>query len=244
VFVYTDSADGVYEGDNTHANLVQSAGVISVAPQVFADLTVTGVTAPEGGAVGQQLFPAMECGQYRECWGPTPVNQWYDAVVLSQDAIYGNGDDRVLGRFLHDGALNRADSYTGSGSVTLPTDVGGDYSLFVVTDIYNWVYEFSYENNNGSSPAALTVNSPDLVIDAVSAPATAAVGRQTTITWTGATSGMRPPPTRGSTTMSFSVEMPPMATTTTGSSAPSGISARSAPGISIPVAAASPCPVM
>jgi hypothetical protein len=28
-----------------------------------------------------------------------------DEVVLSQDATYGNGDDRVITQFLHNGAL-------------------------------------------------------------------------------------------------------------------------------------------
>ena len=196
VFVSTDSTDAVYEGSNTHANLAQSAGTITVAPAVFADLSVTDAISPASAVVGQAIFVQWEVANTDNAWATTPVSQWYDRVVLSQDTTYGNADDRVLGQFLHEGTLNRGEGYTGSGTVTIPTEVSGPYWLFVATDATNGVYEFSYEDNNISSPLPISLSGPDLVVESVSTPANAQFGQPIDVTWTVRNSGNAP--TQGS----------------------------------------------
>ena len=196
VFVAIDSTDAVYEGSDTHANLAQSAGTITMAPAVFADLSVTEAISPTSAVVGQAILVQWEVANTDNAWAATPVSQWYDRVVLSQDATYGNADDRVLGQFLHEGTINRGEDYPGSGTVTIPTEVSGPYWLFVATDATNAVYEFSHEDNNLSSPLPISLSGPDLVVESVSASATAQFGQPIDVTWTVRNNGNAP--TQGS----------------------------------------------
>ena len=114
----------------------------------------------------------------------TLASQWYDRIILSTDATYGNADDVYVGQFLHNGAVASGAGYTGSGTVTMPTGLHGGSSLFVVTDIYNHVAEFPNESNNVSAPIALGLTAPDLVVDAVTAPATGQFGQSLDVSWT------------------------------------------------------------
>jgi len=52
--------------------------------------------------------------------GAGRTGSWTDQVVLSTDGILGNGDDRVIGEFVHNGALAQGASYTQNQRILLP----------------------------------------------------------------------------------------------------------------------------
>ena len=167
VIVTTDVDDSVYEYDDTHSNTAVSDTTITVAPAAFADLTVKTFAPPAEAGAGSQVQLSWTVENTVNAWAATPVDQWYDSVVLSQDDIYGNGDDRDLGSFVHNGALGIGQTYDGAGTVTIPTGIVGPYHLFLVTDVGNAVYEFTHEGNNASSASDIQVTLPDLTIGAV-----------------------------------------------------------------------------
>ncbi|MDH7498796.1 MAG: CARDB domain-containing protein, partial [candidate division NC10 bacterium] len=184
VFVFTDATDTVYEQDNTHSNLARSEGTITIASAAFADLTVSEVTAPSSAVVGEPILVQWVAANTDNAWGATPASQWYDQVVLSQDEIFGNADDRALGEFLHAGPVNRSQTYSGSATVSIPSNLNGRYYLFVSLDSRNSVYEYSYGGNNLSAPLAVDITGPDLVVESVVAPASAQFGQAIDISWT------------------------------------------------------------
>ncbi|HUW30400.1 MAG TPA: CARDB domain-containing protein, partial [Planctomycetota bacterium] len=147
LFVFTDAGNAVYEYTDTHANLTD-AGIVNVAPGPFADLQVTAAAGPESIRTGGQISVSWTVENSVNAWVATPQTAWYDAIVLSTDAIQGNGDDRSITSFHHSGALGIGASYDRTETVTIPSNISGRFYLFVVTDLYNHVAEFIYENNN------------------------------------------------------------------------------------------------
>ena len=184
IFVFTDVGNAVYEYTNTYSNLAVASGTINIAPAPFADLVVDNITAPASTVIGEQIHVTWSVTNTSNAWAATPVNEWYDSIVLSQDNICGNSDDRNLGQILHNGSLSIGDTYSGEGTVTIPSNVKGTYNLFVVVDAINQVYEFSYEGNNTSVRSQIQITTPDLMVDSVSAPANSEFGQNIDVTWT------------------------------------------------------------
>ena len=109
--------------------------------------------------------------------GSTRPNEtaWTDRVYLSDNGVLDTSTDTLLGSFPHNGGLAAGASYTQSQSLMLPVGISGPYTLFVVTDATNSVFEGPGQSNNVSSQP-LTVNltpPPDLQVGDISAPASA-----------------------------------------------------------------------
>jgi RHS repeat-associated protein len=81
----------------------------------------------------------------------TVESAWNDRVVLSTNAILGDGDDMSLGIFPHYGNLNPGSSYTVNQTVQLPDGINGDYYLIVESDSGNAVTEFLLEGDNATA---------------------------------------------------------------------------------------------
>jgi len=56
--------------------------------------------------------------------------------------------DWLLGTFYHRGVLPVDASYTTKRAVTLPHAIFGNFSILVITDVYNYVYEHNDEDDN------------------------------------------------------------------------------------------------
>ncbi|NLS91835.1 MAG: hypothetical protein GXX96_06600, partial [Planctomycetaceae bacterium] len=184
IFVYTDFGDVVYEYNNTFANVAVAAGTMAVAPRPFADLSVTSITAPATANVGGQLALEWTVINSNDAWSATLMSSWHDRVVLSRNATYGDGDDRSVATVSHQGPLAIGESYTTDATVELPANMSGWGHLFVVTDVYNRVFEFQFEGNNASGPSAIEILAPDLVIQASLAESEARFGDAVTVDWT------------------------------------------------------------
>ena len=124
LFVVTDIHNDVAEYPNEGNNVSAPAAVSFTGP----DLVVAGVTAPANAQPGQAVGLTWTVSNIGSVG--TLASQWYDRIVLSTDDTYGNADDIYVGQFLHDGAVASGAGYTGSGTVTMPTNVTGAYSLF------------------------------------------------------------------------------------------------------------------
>jgi subtilase family serine protease len=112
-------------------------------------------------------------------------SQWTDRLMLSTNAVAGDADDVTVISFVHNGVLAPNAEYSDSRTVTLPSNLDGHYYLFVRTDVLNQVAEFQGETNNVSALAPIDVAIPyaDLVVEAVSAPATALSGDPIQVSW-------------------------------------------------------------
>src|SRR4029078_7725895 len=82
------------------------------------------------------------------------TQHWIDRVILSADAIAGNGDDLVIGEFAHDGPLDSTHGYVESRTLTLSPSFQGREHVFVRTDATGVVFENGAEANNVAGAAA------------------------------------------------------------------------------------------
>jgi len=116
---------------------------------------------------------------------------WYDAIYLSNDAIY-DVTDIYMGAALNTSALNASQSYSQSASITLPNGISGNFYIFVVTDVYNYTVETSNNNNSTRDTGKMAVTltpPPDLIVTNVTRPATAFSGATANVTYTIKNSG-------------------------------------------------------
>ncbi|MEX2214849.1 MAG: Ig-like domain-containing protein [Phycisphaeraceae bacterium] len=109
-------------------------------------------------------------------------------MILSLDTIPGNFGDIVLGRFDNPQALAAGENYSQSRTFTLPTDLTGQFHVFVVTDEGQEVFENGLEANNIGEAAAIMDVMPiafaDLVVSNISVPATVGSGQTMTVLFT------------------------------------------------------------
>lgn len=116
---------------------------------------------------------------------------WSDRLVLSQNQVYGDGDDIEVGVFPRNAALLSGAFYTVTGPASLPQGLVGDYFLLARTDIADEVDELVLENDNTlATPATFPVSLapyPNIVVQSlgVTGPASDVF----TINWTLANTG-------------------------------------------------------
>jgi RHS repeat-associated protein len=193
-----DSRNDVFELDNAN-NVFASDAAITINSQP-ADLVVTEVSAPTAAQAGNSLrisWTVMNQGV-----GYSSAEQWTDSVILSHDAVLGNGDDVWIGNFTHTGLLQAGQTYSNSALVSLPGYLSGQYQLFVVTDAYNQVYEAGQEHNNarllgvgvdgrpGSGIQTQAQPTADLQVASVTAPLSAASGDLLTVSYAVVNAGL------------------------------------------------------
>jgi len=189
VIVQADAGGQVFELDRSN-NVGVAAAPVAVTFQP-ADLVVQpgSVTAPAAAAAGGTLqmgYTVQNVGS-----GATVATVWRDRIVLSGDAVLGNGDDIILDTVVHTSGLAANAVYAARAvPVRIPLFVApGNYTLFVVADVANEVFEYpaGAEANNASAGLPITISrtTADLQVAAVGVDkATVTSGDTLTVSWT------------------------------------------------------------
>lgn len=187
--VRTDVNNTVNEEVETN-NL--SSRPITLNVPLLPDLRVSNVQAPDEGFGGSQILVSWTVTNHGDGAVPSAESTWSDTIILSRDAIL-DGSDRVIGTRPRIGAIAAGAAYSVNNfSVNLPLDAVGEYYVFVQTDAFSQVYEFTNENNNSDhdrtepgSPLNVLGTPPDLTIStAVAAPPSIVAGQSLTASFT------------------------------------------------------------
>ncbi len=121
--------------------------------------------------------------------GPSP-SQWVDRILLK--SIEGL-DSVEIGRVTQSGSLAAGQAVARNANVGLPAFMQGQYVISIQTDYNRVVTECGVgEDNNttDSDPFSATNNLPDLIVDAITAPATpVTAGQNFLVEWTGRNAG-------------------------------------------------------
>ncbi|HEY6816092.1 MAG TPA: CARDB domain-containing protein, partial [Croceibacterium sp.] len=192
VTVFTDRAAGgggatvreVATGYNAEGNNTASVEA-EVTESLYPDLAAVIVTAPAAAMGGGTITVSWEVSNTGGVAADV-AGGWVDRVVLSSDAVVGNGDDLVLANVARSMVLAAGGKYTASSQVVLPGDIGGQYRLFVVADAGQALVEPDTRADNTSTGSAITITSkaPNLVADAVFGPSGTVSGGETfTVSW-------------------------------------------------------------
>src|SRR5581483_5407871 len=172
LFVRTDTYQQVFEVDRDN-NLGHSQQRVQIQSQP-ADLLVAALSGPvtvESGKKIQLNWTVTNAGS-----GDTITNVWSDNVFVSTSNTFSNA--LFLGYVPHTGLLNVGESYSATGTFTVPLALTGTLYFFVVTDAGARVYEGAREDNNISAPWRIeaTRQLADLQVTALSGPAEAQAG--------------------------------------------------------------------
>lgn len=190
VIVVTDIYNNVNEGTGEGNNTAVSATPVHINLSDPPDLQVESIVPNfSSGYSGQPLGITWKVANKGN--GQTVPSYWADSIYLSQDQVLNTTTDYHLGTYYHYGTLNGGDSYPETQLVTIPWIEAGNYTIFVVTDIYKNVFEHIWENNNTASiPIEIRyVQPPDLEMQQVTAPAAGSSGRPVGVSWTVANNG-------------------------------------------------------
>jgi subtilase family serine protease len=169
--ILTLSPDPAYiiSGSDTAVVTIQS-------DELLSDLTISSLTVPSGAGAGDSIALTETTRNQGGGAAEPSTTQFY----LSANSLYDH-TDIPLGRRSVDGLAAGASS-SGSTTVTLPQDVApGNWCIIARADAEELLTE-TVESNN-SLARAIRIG-PDLVVSAMTGPATAGAGQMITITET------------------------------------------------------------
>ncbi|MCA9310586.1 MAG: hypothetical protein KDA21_05220, partial [Phycisphaerales bacterium] len=177
IAVLTDATNVVHEVPNEGNNQTSDDMTIEIQSP---DLVVTDLVMPSTATTGQPVAVSWTVTNN----GAAPASgTWFDQLLLSTDDAVGT--DMAFGNFSHTGTLAPGESYTMNESVPLPAGVDGVRWLVVRTDFSNTLDEGSHEDNNAAADdLSFDIQSPDLVVTMIAAPASAGIGDSIAVSWT------------------------------------------------------------
>ncbi|BBD63171.1 YD repeat-containing protein (plasmid) [Nostoc sp. HK-01] len=171
-----------YQGETDETNNVRAVPINLKAP----DLVVSQLTAPTNGIANGNINVSWQVTNQGEV---NAFAKWYDAVYLSTDNIFGNGDDYyITSQYISSQTpLAAGSSYSINRNLTLPNRPAGDYYLLLVADGSG--YQGETNENNNVRVVPITISVPDLTVTAATAPASGTLGQAINVSWTVANSG-------------------------------------------------------
>lgn len=192
----TDAGNTVVEGNGEATAEAGNTAIASfnatLAP--YADLSVSEVSAP----INYVGDPA----RLNVSWTVTNLLErgltdvWTDRIWASANEIFGDGDDRLLGSYVHSGFLSEGESYTSSQTIVLSPGFEGDYRIWVQTNSGGTVFENNLTSNNAAAAANRTIITPrpyaDLIIADIDVEPTGNSGQPFEISWTVSNQGIGP----------------------------------------------------
>ncbi len=150
------------------------------AAQTLPDLIVTSIDAPASASTQETI--SINWTVKNEGSGQAVVD-WLDGVYLSADEQFDPSVDTALRNTWHNGGLSAGADYPAAESVQIPGVLPGRYYILVKADFWgNKCYESNEENNVLSRQ--INIGVPDLVVSAITAPATASTQETISISWT------------------------------------------------------------
>ncbi|MET0465390.1 MAG: CARDB domain-containing protein [Chitinophagaceae bacterium] len=185
LIVKTDGYDDLDGETSKTDNLAHESLFISLTPP--PDLQVVSVVNPgdvfSGGTLNVQYAIANKGTGIAEV-----RNGWIDAIYISPDPVFDMNGAIRLKTVSRSESLAVDGTYTVNTSVSVPAQVFGTYFIYVVTDLNNALYEYTFENNNVRSSDAVNVfltPPPDLVVTSFNSPAERVVGYENIpLSWT------------------------------------------------------------
>src|SRR5262249_29884967 len=125
LLLVSDATNQVRELDGEANNTVARALSVQMAP--YADLAVSGVTAP-GLLIGDPATLTVSWTVTNTGTGRGLTPDWTDVVYASTDTVLSS-DDIKLGTFPHTGGLDQGAAYTQSKDILLPPAFTGRYHI-------------------------------------------------------------------------------------------------------------------
>lgn len=192
IFVQTEAFLQIQETDESN-NFSKNDTAMQVNLSASPDLIVSAFTKPGTAFSGDSItisYTVKNVGN-----GSTSSPLWHDYLYLSQDSVLDTRTAHWLSWYQHQGVLAPESSYSGTDRVRLPNAISGTYYLYLITDAFNYIYEYTAESNNTRRDSINIVLTPppDLVVTNVSGPPNGNSGKRILVSWTVQNQGANPP---------------------------------------------------
>jgi len=201
---FTGSHGGDIVNESNNMNNYMFVPINIEAPP-SPDLTVSNILVPEKAISGQNIHLTWSITNKGENLYPNQLSKrrnqkvsdiaefltlWTDSVYISQDETF-NGNAKLLKTIpiqCTDQCILKENEFRSiSTTITLPYPKSGDYYIYILTDAYNSIYEYAYENNNldrSENPIDIILPlTPDLKITNLIVPEKVESGRSIKIKW-------------------------------------------------------------
>ncbi|MFM7259247.1 MAG: CARDB domain-containing protein [bacterium] len=177
-------ADGARFESNESNNVLVAGSVVVLAAST-PDLSVASIAIPLSASIGSTFEVAWTIAN-GGLEGVASDRSWIDRVVLSANNVFGDADDQTIGTFGATGPLDAGASRGLLRGLSVPV-VPGTYWVFIRTDDANQLFEYGGESNNVSAAAGpmavVYPPRPDLVVTAITAPATATATQTASVSY-------------------------------------------------------------
>ncbi len=151
---------------------------IQLVPQ--PDLVPSGLQAPATALAGSTQTVSFKVTNTGAASNASTT--WVDAVYISQSPTFDASATRIAVA-AKSGVVAAQESYTVTVECWIPELDAGTYYVHAVADSTDRLYEAD-ENNSVSLPMAVTVGTPDLSIQSMAAPPSAAPRQEIDLVWT------------------------------------------------------------
>jgi subtilase family serine protease len=182
VHVFTDRFNNIFEFNKDNNNI--GTGLpINVIQKPTPDLTANSVTFTIDSVSNNQ--PVTIQWATANDGAITAQPSWQENIYISNDAIFSEGADPVVGSLTRNIALNSLNSISGQQSINIPPALQeGNYYFFVKTDAGNSIYENPDEINNVSTVSSvMKVVNTDLRPIIFNTPVTAQSEQSIVVQW-------------------------------------------------------------
>ncbi|MEO5647983.1 MAG: CARDB domain-containing protein, partial [Chitinophagaceae bacterium] len=180
-YVRTDISNQVYEHASENNNTGRSDSInILLTPPI--DLVVTQITIKDSAS--NREISLVKWRTENAGGSSTETRNWSDQVFISKLPAFNPDSAIFMGSINRPSALDPGDGYNAQLNIIIPSNISGNYYVYVKTDAGNSIYEFSNENNNIlRSTLPLKIISPDLVVSQLTVPAADSSGHAINISW-------------------------------------------------------------
>ncbi len=156
---------------------------ISISLASSSDLVISSTNVASSVYPSQQVYVSYSVTN--EGTVATEYKDWYVGVYVSNTTNLSDYDVKLAQKKANK-FLNPSETYTDSILITVPSYLSGNYYMVVKADCNKKVYEYLHEDNNLNSDLTniLTPKQTDLVVSAMSVPASITLGNKAAISYT------------------------------------------------------------
>ncbi|MEZ4961996.1 MAG: CARDB domain-containing protein [Saprospiraceae bacterium] len=179
IHVETDATNLVYE-NAFESNNTSPSNPLAITLTPPPDLAVTSVLIPD--SVSNFESVSIEWTIFNQ-GASAASSTWVDRVYIGSDSVFNVSSAIFLVDKTHNTPLGLNESYTQHAVVPIPPGINGKYFMYIRTDHWNDVFEYTSENNNTFRSDSIEILSPDLTVVNFSAPDTAYSGKNVLVQW-------------------------------------------------------------
>ena len=182
IYVFSDYGDFIYEFE-PESNNVSIFGPVDIKLTPPVNLKINSISIPDSASSQEEIL--IQWTGINDGGAETTEDAfWFDQVYLTDNPDSTFKADHILDRVRIDASIAPGEIYQGELEIRLGNIPTSDLYIYVLTDVFDDVYEYIFEDNNlGRSQQPISIRNPDLSINSYSVPDSGVSGTPLEIQW-------------------------------------------------------------